>query len=637
MLTCQLTMNPRSSSDVGIFMADDLGILLEDADGVVQHCTPSLLRHLGLPEAAGQYRGRPSSALHEVVATAFLDRAGYLDGIAFLRSRGAAVDRELLTTAAGHTLERTYLPLRDGDVLTGTLWQFGAARLPDDRSAERLALFEAIFAALPGQMAVLSPTGRYEFVTPSAIRDEALRSWIIGRTDREYAAHRGRAASFAEAREASIRRVVERREVDEYEEELRDADGATRHYQRHMVPMFGADGTVERVLGYGLDLTQLRRVEQQLIQSQKMDALGRLAGGIAHDFNNLLTVIAGCGDALMLELDDSDERRELLEPILEASTRAADLTQQLLAFSRRSVQQVTSVDVMEVLDRTVAMLRRLVSDAIQIRVHRAPGAQHVPLDASQLQQVLVNLVVNARDAMASGGTITIDVRPLRLLEPTSGLSAGEYVELQVSDTGHGMTEAVREQVFEPFFTTKPAGVGTGLGLSTVYGIVTTAKGTIRITSAVGEGTSIRVLLPCDCRELVGGAPATAGVPVRGTGTILLVENDPLVLNLVRRRLQELGYDILAAHDGVEALAVAAQYEGPIALLLTDVVMPHMGGGMLAQRLKEGRPDTRVLFMSGFVDDPTLAAEIAQGDEGLLQKPFTLHLLAERVAGVLARP
>jgi CheY-like chemotaxis protein len=288
----------------------------------------------------------------------------------------------------------------------------------------------------------------------------------------------------------------------------------------------------------------------------------------------------------------------VVEPILEASTRAADLTQQLLAFSRRSVQQVTSVDVAEVLDRTVAMLRRLVSDTIQIRVNHAPGAQHVPLDASQLQQVLVNLVVNARDAMPSGGTLTIDVRPLRLLEPTFGLAAGEYVELQVSDTGHGMTEAVREQVFEPFFTTKPAGVGTGLGLSTVYGIVTTAKGTIRITSAVGEGTSVRVLLPCDCRELVGGAPATAGVPVRGTGTILLVENDPLVLNLVRRRLQELGYDILAAHDGVEALAAAAQYEGPIALLLTDVVMPHMGGGALAQRLKEGRPDTRVLFMSG---------------------------------------
>ena len=637
MLSCDSTMNATSYSDVGISNADDLGILLEDADGLVQHCTPSLLRHVGLPELADPYRGRPSSALNEALATAFLDRAGYLDGVAFLRSRGEAVYRERLTTAAGHTLERTYLPLRDGDVLTGTLWQFGAARSPDDHTAERLALFEKIFAALPGQMAVLSPTGRYEFVTPSAIRDEALRSWIIGRTDREYAAYRGRAASFAEAREASIRRVVEGREIDEYEEVLRDADSAARHYQRHMVPMFGADGTVERVLGYGLDLTQLRRVEQQLVQSQKMDALGRLAGGIAHDFNNLLTVIAGCGDALMLEIDEGDARREVLEPILEASKRAADLTQQLLAFSRRSVQQVTSVNVVEVLDRTVAMLRRLVSDTIEIRVHRAPGAQHVPLDASQLQQVLVNLVVNARDAMASGGTVSIELRPLSLAEPTFGLAAGEYVELEVSDTGHGMTEEVRQQVFEPFFTTKPAGEGTGLGLSTVYGIVTTAKGTIRITSAVGEGTSFQVLLPSDRRELVGGAPATASAPVRGTGTILLVENDALVLNLVRRTLQELGYEILAAHDGVEALAVAAQYEGPIALLLTDVVMPHMGGGTLAQRLKEGRPDTRVLFMSGFVDDPALAAEIAQGDEGFLQKPFTLHLLAERVAGVLARP
>jgi len=630
-------MSATSYSDVGISNADDLGILLEDADGLVQHCTPSLLRHVGLPEPADPYRGRPSSALHEVLATAFLDRAAYLDGVAFLRSHGAAVYRERLTTAAGHALERTYLPLHDGNVHTGTLWQFGMAPSPDARTAERLALFEKIFAALPGQMAVLSPTGRYEFVTPSAIRDEALRSWIIGRTDREYAAHRGRAASFADAREASIRRVVERREIDEYEEELRDADGATRHYQRHMVPMFGADGTVERVLGYGLDLTQLRRVEQQLVQSQKMDALGRLAGGIAHDFNNLLTVIAGCGDALMLEIDEGDARREVLEPILEASKRAADLTQQLLAFSRRTVQQVTSVDAVEVLDRTVAMLRRLVSDTIEIRVHRAPGAQHVPLNASQLQQVLVNLVVNARDAMTSGGTVSIELRPLSLAEPAFGLAAGEYVELEVSDTGHGMTEEVRQQVFEPFFTTKPAGEGTGLGLSTVYGIVTTAKGTIRITSAVGEGTSFQVLLPSDRRELVGDAPATASAPVRGTGTILLVENDALVLNLVRRRLQELGYEILAAHDGVEALAVAAQYEGPIALLLTDVVMPRMGGGLLVQRLKEGRPDTRVLFMSGYVDDPALAAEIAQGDEGFLQKPFTLHLLAERVAGVLARP
>ena len=630
-------MNVRSSSDVGTSAPGDIGILLEDANGLVQQCTPSLLRHVGLPELADHYRGRPARALHEMLASAFLDRAAYLDGVAFLRERGQAVHREVLTTAAGHLLERTFVPLRDGDVLTGTLWQFGAMHAPDDRAADRLALFEAIFAALPGQMAVLSPTGRYEFVTPSAIRDEALRAWIIGRTDREYAAYRGRAASFAEAREASIRRVVEQRAFDEYEEVLRDADGGTRHYQRHMVPMFGADGAVEHVLGYGLDLTQLRRVEQQLVQSQKMDALGRLAGGIAHDFNNLLTVIAGCGEALMLELDEGDDRHELLDPILEASKRAADLTRQLLAFSRRSVQQATTVDVAEVLDRTVAMLRRLVSDVIEIKVRRAPGAYSVPLDASQLQQVLVNLAVNARDAMASGGTLTIDVRPLALSEATFGLAEGEYVELQVTDTGHGMTEEVRQQVFEPFFTTKPAGVGTGLGLSTVYGIVTTAKGTIRVTSTVGEGTSIRVILPRDRRELDVGAPAASSSPIRGTGTILLVENDALVLNLVRRGLQGLGYDILVAHDGVAALEVAAQHEGPIALLLTDVVMPRMGGGILAQRLKEVRPATRVLFMSGFVDDPTLAAEIAQGDEGLLQKPFTLHVLAERVAGVLARP
>ena len=615
----------------------DLGILLEDASGLVQHCTPSLLRHVGLSGSVAEYRERPSDALHEAMATAFRDRASYLDGIAFLRGSGQTVHREVLTTAAGHTLTRTFVPLRDGDVLTGMLWQFDAVRSLDDRDAERLALFEAIFAALPGQMAVVSPTGRYEFVTPSAIRDDALRAWIIGRTDREYAAYRGRPASIAEAREASIRRVVEQRTVDEYEEELRDADGGTRHYQRHMVPMFGADGAVERVLGYGLELTQLRRVEQQLVQSQKMDALGRLAGGIAHDFNNLLTVISGCGDALMLELDEGDERREVLEPILEASKRATDLTRQLLAFSRRSVQQVTSVDVVEVLDRTVAMLRRLVNDDIEITVRCAPGAQHVPLDASQLQQVLVNLAVNARDAMTSGGTLTIDVRPLVLAEPSLGLSAGEYVELQVTDTGHGMTEEVRQQVFEPFFTTKPAGVGTGLGLSTVYGIVTTAKGTIRITSAVGEGTSIRVILPRDRRELKAAVPAASSSPVRGTGTILLVENDALLRNLVRRGLQGLGYDILVAHDGVAALEVAAQYEGPIALLLTDVMMPRMGGGILAQRMKEVRPETRVLFMSGFVDDATLAAEIAHGDEGLLQKPFSLHLLAERVAGVLVRP
>jgi signal transduction histidine kinase len=630
-------MNARSFPDIGTGTPDDVGILLEDADGFVQHCTSSVLRYVGLPEQMDRYRGRPSSALHEAVATVFLDRAAYLEGVTFLRGRGQAVHREVLTTATGRTFERTFVPLHDGKVRTGTLWQFGAARSADDRADDRLALFEAIFAALPGQMAVLSPTGRYEFVTPSAIRDDALRSWIIGRTDREYAEYRGRAASVAEAREASIRRVVEGRAIDEYEEELSGADGGTRHYQRHMVPMFGADGTVERVLGYGLDLTQLRRVEQQLRQSQKMDALGRLAGGIAHDFNNLLTVIAGCGEALMLEFDAGDDRRELLDPILEASKRAADLTQQLLAFSRRSVQQVTAVDVIEVLDRTVAMLRRLVSDTIEIRVHCVPGSHAVPLDATQLQQVLVNLAVNARDAMASGGTLTIEVRPLSLSEPSFGLVEGEYVELQVIDTGHGMTEEVRQQVFEPFFTTKPAGVGTGLGLSTVYGIVSTAKGAIRITSAVGEGTSVRVILPRDRRDLLTRTPATASMPVRGKGTILLVENDTLLLNLVRRRLQGLGYDILEAHDGISALEVAAQYAGPIALLLTDVVMPRMGGGMLAQRLKEVRPETRVLFMSGFVDDPALAAEIEQGDEGLLQKPFTLHLLAERVAGVLARP
>ena len=367
-----------------------------------------------------------------------------------------------------------------------------------------------------------------------------------------------------------------------------------------------------------------------------MEAVGRLAGGIAHDFNNLLTVIMGRSNLLLHRLAADHPHRKSLENIEETAQRAALLTRQLLAFSRKQVLTPTVLDIEGVVAGMLEMFQRLIGENIELAFSPGPELGRVKIDRGQAEQVLVNLVVNARDAMPEGGRITIEISEVALDEGDAvrlaGLLAGPYIVLTVSDTGTGMDEHTQARIFEPFFTTKEPGKGTGLGLATVYGIVQQSEGGITVESQLGVGTSFKIYLPRV--DGVVEAETAAVAPVgRGTETVLLVEDETHVRSLVETVLAEHGYHVLAAGRPSEAMRLAERHAGPIHLLLSDMVMPEMNGSALARQILPLRPEMVVLFMSGYADYP---AEQATG-AGLLQKPFTPDALARAVRGALVTP
>ena len=394
------------------------------------------------------------------------------------------------------------------------------------------------------------------------------------------------------------------------------------------------------VLAIGRDLTERHRLELQMRQAQKMEAVGRLAGGVAHDFNNLLTIIQGYSDLLLEQLRPGDAIRELLDEVLKAGERAAALTHQLLAFSRQRGPAPKVLDLNAVVTGITTLLGRLIGADVRLEVRLSPDTGPVLADGGQLEQVLMNLAVNARDAMPEGGTLTVATGNAGLdaadLRPYPGQRPGRYSVLTVSDTGVGMDEATLARVFEPFFTTKGE-KGTGLGLATVYGIVHGSGGHVEVASEAGRGTTFRIYLP----QVEGGAaPGPAAAPSaelpRGRETVLLAEDEGGVRALARHVLSECGYTVLEAADGEEALRVAAAHAGPIDLLATDVVMPRLGGRELAERLLPKRPGTRLLYLSGYANDPLLSQGVTGGPAGFLQKPFMPRDLAQKVREVLDR-
>ncbi|HEV2827899.1 MAG TPA: response regulator [Pyrinomonadaceae bacterium] len=387
------------------------------------------------------------------------------------------------------------------------------------------------------------------------------------------------------------------------------------------------------------DITERKQLEEQLRQSQKMEAVGQLAGGIAHDFNNLLTAINGYSDLTLKNLTEDSPLRSKVEQIKKAGVRAASLTRQLLAFSRKQVLQPVVLDINSLVTDVSKMLRRLVGEDIEFVTLLRPKTGNVNADPGQIEQVLMNLVVNARDAMPKGGKIVIETANAEFdegyAEQHVAVNPGPYVMLAVSDTGTGMDEETRARIFEPFFTTKELGKGTGLGLSTVYGIVKQSGGFIWAYSELGKGTTFKVYLPCIAQLAEGYKrnvePKSAR---RGTETILLVEDDKTVRDLVREVLRDYGYKVLVAVNGEDALSVAERHEAAIHLLLTDVVMPGMGGRILANRLSEARPEMKMLFMSGYTDDAIVHHGVLDADTPFIQKPFPPHVLAQRVRDVL---
>jgi two-component system, cell cycle sensor histidine kinase and response regulator CckA len=384
----------------------------------------------------------------------------------------------------------------------------------------------------------------------------------------------------------------------------------------------------------------LRQTEAQLRQAQKMEAVGRLAGGVAHDFNNLLTVIRGYSELVLSRLQAGDPSRREMDEVKKAADRAAGLTSQLLAFSRRQFVATKVVDLNLLIMNMDGMLRRLLGeDIVDLCVDLDPREASIKADPGQIEQVIMNLAVNARDAMPTGGRLTIETRNVVVEKGTRRetmmLESGSYVRLAIRDTGEGMSEETQSHLFEPFFTTKEKGKGTGLGLSTVYGIVKQSGGTIGIKSKLGQGTVCKIFFP-KVDEAAQTLPVANGNVGRAVGreTILVVEDDPSVRGLVQEALRVSGYEVLVARHGIEALLTGAKHMGPIHLLLTDVAMPQMSGPEVAEKLAGVRPDIKVLYMSGYPDHPVFEQGGVKRDTAFLHKPFTPTVLTQKVREVL---
>lgn len=469
---------------------------------------------------------------------------------------------------------------------------------------------------------------------------------LLGKTDADFNPNKAEVEAF---RRDDLEVMTALQEKFIPEEVITDAGGRVRWLQTIKRPIVSPDGTVAQMLGVATDITArkqteqaLYRSEEQLRQAQKMEAVGKLAGGVAHDFNNLLTVINGHAALSLRRLRPEDPLYRKLEAINEAGERAASLTRQLLAFSRKQIMQPEVLDLNKVIFETNKMLQRLIGEDIDLLIGLTPDLGKVKADPGQIEQVLMNLSVNARDAMPKGGKVTIETQNVYIDEEYSSrhlsVRPGRYVMLAVSDTGCGMDAATQQRIFEPFFTTKETGKGTGLGLSTVYGIVKQSGGNVWVYSEVGQGTTFKIYLPCvdshaeEFKSIIDDAQATPG-----TETVLLVEDEEMVRNMTREILQESGYQVLEAKHGDEALLVSERHNGPIHLMLSDVVMPRMSGRELAEQLSPTRTEMKVLYMSGYTDDAIVHHGVLDEGMAFIEKPFTPHALTRKLREVLTAP
>ena len=408
-------------------------------------------------------------------------------------------------------------------------------------------------------------------------------------------------------------------------------------------PLFdNATGQLKGVIEYVRDITDRKRTEDELHQSQKMDAVGRLAGGLSHDLNNLLTAIAAYADLLLMDIPETNSSSLQVVEIKKAVEQAASLTGQLLAFSRKQVLQPKVLDLNGVVISMEGLLRRLIGENIELEILQAADSGRVRADPGQLKQVILNLIVNGRDAMPRGGTLTLETTPVDVGEAHAregmGIDPGPYVMLVVTDTGCGMDEELQSHIFEPFFTTKERHKGTGLGLSTVFGIVKQSKGGISVSSKPGNGTTFKIYLPRVLDVPAEAEPAPGPAPsLVGTETVLLVEDETSIRKAVRQALQRNGYRILEAPNPGEALLISEQHTGFIHLMLTDVVMPRMSGPHLVERLEPWHPEMKVLYMSGYSEKHILEDEILPPGAAFLRKPFAIKDLLEHVRRVLDTP
>jgi len=423
----------------------------------------------------------------------------------------------------------------------------------------------------------------------------------------------------------------------------RKKNGEVYYVDESISAIRDGEGRITNFVSNGRDYSERLRLEAQLLQSQKMDAIGRLAGGIAHDFNNLLTIITSYSELALDSVVPESSAQARVQEILSAARRAADLTRQLLAFSRKQPQALRVAELNPVVTGIVKTLHRLIGEDIELVSIPGKGLGRIRLDPVQIEQILMNLAANARDAMPQGGRCTIETSDVQLDEQYADrkravIPTGRYAVLSMTDTGAGIPADHLSHVFEPFYTTKPSGKGTGLGLATVYGIVKQNHGFVWAYSEPGMGTVIKIYLPCvqDQPVAMEIPDTSAGAVLRGTETVLLVEDEEALRRAAAEFLSLRGYTVLQARDGLDALSVARNHGLTIQLAVTDVVMPHMSGGELARELETLRPQTRVLFVSGYAGQTVVDHKVFDVENNFLQKPFTLKQLANKVRTVLDR-
>ncbi|MFO0876494.1 MAG: PAS domain S-box protein [Gemmataceae bacterium] len=554
-------------------------------------------------------------------------------------------DQQILRTLTPHQVEETALD-RDGRQITILSIQFPLFR-PDGSpyalcgiSTDITARIQAesdrsrLWNLTPHLLGIASFDGYFKQMNPSWTR-------TLGWSEEEFLATPWLDFVHPDDREATIQagnQLIQGQPVRDFVNRYRHKDGSYRWIHWNTVPFMAS----RSIYAFARDITEEKLLEEKFRQAQKMEAIGRLAGGVAHDFNNLLTVINGYSEILLAQFPSKDPRREMLDTIRHAGERAATLTAQLLAFSRKAIVELKIIDLNQVVEASTKMLGRLIGEDIYLKVHLAEPLPTIKMDPGQLDQILINLAVNARDAMPHGGTLTIATSDAHIaadqVRDEEPLPPGHYVQMTISDTGCGMNAEVRQRLFEPFFTTKGVGKGTGLGLATVYGIIKQAGGSITVESEPDQGSTFRILLPAASPDSSEEAAALEpSSEPSGRETILLVEDETGVRSLTRQALQMQGYTVIESQSPANTFHVLESHPEPIDLLLTDVIMPEMSGLELARIVRATRPGIKVLFMSGYLDEALHQHGLEVGVDSLLMKPFSLQALACKVREVLDGP